>query len=65
MSPTKKRAPKAPKAPKADKRQSAAHEEEPFEGKEIGRADPSFRGAEQRGPGMNKGRGSAGSTTED
>jgi hypothetical protein len=41
--------------------ESAAKQEVPFEGKEIGRAEPSFRGSEQQGPGMNKGRGSAGS----
>ncbi len=44
---------------------SAAKEEAPFEGKEIGRAEPSFRGSEQQGPGMNKGRGSAGSKAEE
>ncbi len=44
---------------------SAAEEEEPFEGKQIGRADPSFRGAEQQGPGMNKGRGAAGPQTDE
>jgi len=44
---------------------SAARQEVPFEGKEIGRAEPSFRGSEQQGPGMNQGRGSAGSKTEE
>ena len=47
------------------KRESAANEEDSFEGKQIGRTDPSFRGAEQQGPGMNKGRGSAGPQTEE
>ena len=46
-------------------KESAAKQEMPFEGKEIGRAEPSFRGSEQRGPGMNKGRGSAGSKAEE
>lgn len=59
MSPRKKG------APKAAVRQSAAQEEEAFEGKDIGRSDPSFRGSEQQGPGMNKGRGSAGSPTDE
>ncbi len=47
------------------KSESAAKEEEPFEGKQIGRADPSFRGAEQQGPGMNKGRGAAGPQSDE
>lgn len=53
------------RAPQPEHKESAAEEEEPFEGKQIGRADPSFRGAEQQGPGMNKGRGSAGSQTDE
>jgi hypothetical protein len=54
-------------SPKSKERQSApaVREEEPFEGKEIGRADPPFRGSRQRGAGMNRGRGSAGSGNEE
>ena len=48
----------------AVKSQTAAREEEPFEGKNIGRTNTPFRGSEQRGPGMNKGRGSAGETAQ-
>jgi len=46
-------------------RESAAKEHEPFEGRQIGREEPAFRGAEQRGPGMSEGRGAAGPRTEE
>jgi hypothetical protein len=53
------------KKPKRSQRRppSAAREHEPAEGKHIGQTD-GIRGAEQRGPGMNKGRGAAGPLTE-
>jgi len=55
---------RAPLQQTKEQSESAAKQEAPFEGKEIGRAEPSFRGSEQQGPGMNKGRGSAGSKAE-
>jgi hypothetical protein len=45
---------------RAVKARTAARQSEPFEGKNIGRTNTPFRGSEQRGPGMNKGRGSTG-----
>jgi hypothetical protein len=49
---------------RAVKVRTAGSQEEPFEGKTIGRTNSPFRGSEQRGPGMNKGRGSSGGTSE-
>ena len=57
----------APKKTRPPRKQAvkAAKQEEAFEGKNIGRTNSPFRGSEQRGPGMNKGRGSTGRSVDD